>query len=105
MIDGGQTRQDEILVLLKRLFQQLAPQLQGYKVFLFGSRAAGKARSRSDFDLGVLGATAMPLDRFYQIEDKLDALPTLYRIDWVDLNRVADEFRKRALERAELLYE
>ncbi len=105
MNDETNSRQAEIVALLKRLFQELAPQLQGYKVLLFGSRAAGKAGPRSDFDLGVLGTTPMPLNMFYQIEDKLEALPTLYKIDWVDLNRVADEFRQRALQHAEVLYE
>ena len=105
MIDAAQSRQAEIVALLKRLFQELAPQLRGYKVLLFGSRAAGRASPRSDFDLGVLGTVPMPLNVFYQIEDKLEALPTLYKIDWVDLNRVADEFRQRALQHAEVLYE
>ena len=105
MNDATKSRQDEIVALLKRLFQELAPQLQGYKVLLFGSRAAGKAGPRSDFDLGVLGTIPMPLNVFYQIEDKLEALPTLHKIDWVDLNRVADEFRQRALQHAVVLYE
>ncbi len=105
MNDETNSRQAEIVALLKRLFRELAPQLQGYKVLLFGSRAAGKAGPRSDFDLGVLGTIPMPLTVFYQIEDKLEALPTLYKIDWVDLNRVADEFRQRALQHAEVLYE
>ena len=105
MHDAIQSRQDEIVVLLKRLFHEFAPQLRGYKVVLFGSRAAGRAGPRSDFDLGVLGTTPIPLSLFYQIEDKLEALPTLYKIDWVDLNRVADEFRQRALQHAEVLYE
>ena len=99
-----QSRHDEIVVLLQRLFQELSPQLQGYKVVLFGSRAAGRAAPRSDFDLGVLGAGPLPLKVFYQIEDKLEALPSLYKIDWVDLNRASDDFRQRALEHVEVLY-
>jgi hypothetical protein len=47
----------------------------------------------------------MPLEDFYAIEDKLDELPTLYRIDWVDFARVGAQFRDRALRNAEVIYE
>ncbi|HAZ61073.1 MAG TPA: nucleotidyltransferase domain-containing protein [Gammaproteobacteria bacterium] len=69
-----------------------------------GNRS-GKARPRSDFDLGVLGEHPLPLKAFYELEDRLEALPTLYRIDWVDLNRAGDEFRAQAMAHAEILYE
>lgn len=99
------SRPDEIKRLLKELFRELSPVLKGYKVFLFGSRAAGTARWRSDFDVGIYGDKPMALNVFYRIEDKLEELPTLYRIDWVDFNRVDPGFRKRALKHIEILYE
>lgn len=83
----------------------MVPALRGYKVYLFGSRASGNARERSDFDVGVLGDRPLPLKTFYEIEDIFEELPTLYRIDWVDLNRASPEFRDRALRRAGVLYE
>jgi len=62
MNDAINARHAEIVVLFKLLFRELAPQLQGYKIVLFGSRAAGRALARSDFDLGVLGAKPMPFN-------------------------------------------
>ncbi len=82
-----------------------AHRLQGYKVVLFGSRATGRARERSDYDLGVVGDVPLPLEDFYAIEDTMEALPTLYRIDWVDLMRTDERFRARVLKEAETLYE
>ncbi|MDX1252631.1 MAG: nucleotidyltransferase domain-containing protein [Gammaproteobacteria bacterium] len=79
--------------------------LGGRRVVLFGSRAQGKAKSRSDFDLGVVGDTPLPLADFVAIEDMLDELPTLYRIDWVDLARVSERFRSQALQKAEVIHE
>ena len=101
----GDLREVEIKRLIQRELRRMAPALRGYKVYLFGSRASGKARERSDFDVGVLGEQPLSLKTFYEIEDIFEEMPTLYRIDWVDLNRASPEFRGRALRRVEVLYE
>lgn len=89
-------RVDEVKQMIRSELANAAPLLRGYKVLLFGSRARGTARPQSDFDLGVVGDSPLPLTVFYAIEDRLEALPTLHRIDWVDLNRASAEFRERA---------
>jgi predicted nucleotidyltransferase len=71
---------------------------------LFGSRARRDHRERSDFDLGIYGETPVPLQTFYKIGDFLDRIPTLYRIDWVDLNRAAAAVQKNALANAKVIY-
>ena len=78
--------------------------LAGYRVFLFGSRAGGTARPRSDFDIGVMGPAPLAPVVFQQIEDWLDEIDTLYRIDWVDMNRVTAAFRAEAMQHTEVLY-
>jgi predicted nucleotidyltransferase len=98
-------REREIKDMLRESLRQASDRLRGHRVFLFGSRAAGTARPRSDFDVGVDGDGPLPLRDFYAIEALFDALPTLYRIDWVDLQRVSPEFRARATERIEILYD
>ena len=100
-----QSRETEIKELIQHRFQQMAPLLRGHKVYLFGSRARGRAGPRSDFDIGVLGDEPLPLRDFYAIEEALDELLTLFRIDWVDLNRAPPQFRERAMQAAEILYE
>ncbi|MHB8742017.1 MAG: nucleotidyltransferase domain-containing protein [Sulfuricaulis sp.] len=102
---AGGARAGEIKRLIQRELRRMAPALRGYRIYLFGSRASGTARERSDFDVGVLGEQPLPLKTFYKIEDIFDDLPTLYRIDWVDLNRASPEFRDRALRRTVILYE
>lgn len=59
-----QSREKEIKELIQRRFRQMAPLLRGHKVYLFGSRASGLARPRSDFDIGVLGDEPLPLRTF-----------------------------------------
>ena len=88
---------------IRKVCARMEPDLRGYRVVLFGSRASGIARDRSDFDVGVLGDTPLPLATFYKLEDLFEKIPTLYRIDWVDLNRVSPEFRREALKQVEVL--
>lgn len=102
---GKDTREQEIRAMLVETMRANSDRLGGRQVVLFGSRAQGKAKPRSDFDLGVVGDTPLPLADFFAIEDMLDELPTLYRIDWVDFARVSDRFRTQALQNVEVIYE
>lgn len=103
--EAAQRREAEIKDMIRRGLQRFAPALRGYRVFLFGSRVAGTARPRSDFDLAVDGEKELPIKTYYEIADMLEELPTLYRIDWVDMHRVSPEFRERAMRATEVLYE
>ena len=98
------TREEQIKGMIANVMQKFSPQLRGHRVLLFGSRAGGKARQRSDFDIGVIGDEPLPVKVFYEIDDMLENLPTLYRIDWVDLNN-APTLRQRALDHAEVIYD
>lgn len=51
------------------------------RVLLFGSRAKGTARERSDIDIAVEGA-----EDFEAFCEKIDDIDTLYTIDIVNLN-------------------
>nr|VFK40994.1 MAG: Nucleotidyltransferase domain-containing protein [Candidatus Kentron sp. TC]VFK48341.1 MAG: Nucleotidyltransferase domain-containing protein [Candidatus Kentron sp. TC]VFK55657.1 MAG: Nucleotidyltransferase domain-containing protein [Candidatus Kentron sp. TC] len=99
------TREEEIHHLLRGVFADERRRMRGYTAILFGSRARGNARARSDFDVGVIGAAPMPLDDFHHLADRLDGLPTLYRIDWVDLARADERFRRHALVGSKVLHE
>lgn len=79
--------------------------LHGHRVILFGSRARGSADRLSDFDIGVDGAEPLDLQTFYEIEATLDQMPTLYRVDWVDLNRASAKLRENARREGRVLYE
>jgi predicted nucleotidyltransferase len=96
-------REEEVERAIRDALDRAAPLLRGHRVVLFGSRARGDARARSDFDLGVDGDGPLDLAHFYAVEDMLDAIPTLYRIDWVDLRRTSPEFRARALAASRVL--
>ncbi len=97
-------REVQILDWVRHGLARYSEELVGHKVVLFGSRALRSHRDRSDFDLGIVGDEPVSLQTFYKISDFLESLPTLYRFDWVDLNRASGKFRESALKKTVVLY-
>ncbi|MFQ7222886.1 MAG: nucleotidyltransferase family protein [Lachnospiraceae bacterium] len=59
----------------------LCRQFQAKKIILYGSRAKGTARERSDIDIAVSG-----VDNFELLVEKVEELPTLYSVDMVNMD-------------------
>lgn len=74
-----------------------------YKIFLFGSWARGNALETSDLDIGILGKEKASWDAMVKIFGEIDELPTLRKIDVVDLKAVSESFRNNALQYAKSL--
>ena len=77
--------------------------LSEYKIFFFGSRVTGKGSDRSDIDIGISGAVPVPREALSHIQDELEALDILYKIDVVDFASVRDQFRDVALQDVEYI--
>lgn len=88
----------ELLAILARHLD-----LSRYRVFFFGSRVTGKGTDRSDIDVGIEGPEPVPFIKMAHIEDEIELLPTLYKIDIVDFSRVSEIFRKVATRHREFL--
>ena len=71
-------------------------------LLLFGSRARGDARERSDWDLGYLADDGFDPDAL--LLDLVNALGT-DRVDLVDLARAGAQLRFRAVGDGRVLYE
>ncbi len=97
-------REQVIKQEIRRQLEKVSEELKDYTVILFGSRAAGCPRARSDFDVGIIGPQPISLRSFYRIEELFEAINTLYTIDWVDLNRASPTLRREALKTMEILY-
>lgn len=74
-----------------------------YKIYLFGSWAAGDAQPTSDLDIGILGPEKVQFNIMVKISKEAEAIPSLRKIDIVDLNSTDEEFRINALKNAKLL--
>lgn len=67
---------------------RLSGKLQGFaeilaakEVILYGSRAKGTARERSDIDVAVAG-----VNNFDELREQVEELPTLYSVDLVNMD-------------------
>ena len=95
--------------LVARTAVELAQKLFGsepsVQVFLFGSRANGRAFPRSDFDIGIdIGRPIAPAT-VAKIRDAFDALPIFQKVDVVDFSEVDDTFKTVARKATRMLYE
>ncbi len=98
------TREREIIAAIREKLARAADDLRGRQVILFGSRATGAARPRSDFDIGVLGPAGLPAAAFFKLEDLLEEIETLYTVELVNLADAPPAFRREALKHFEVLY-
>lgn len=74
-----------------------------FKVLLFGSWAKDTAEPTSDIDIGILGPEAIDGLLLLRLKEEIKAIPTLRRIDVVDLNEADEAFRNEVLSYAKVL--
>ena len=73
-----------IIVRAEEVIEEVADlcrQFQAKKVILYGSRAKGTARERSDIDIAVSG-----VKNFGLLVEKVEELPTLYSVDIINMD-------------------
>lgn len=68
------------------------------RIFLFGSRANGKAREASDVDVAVLPLERLPQGLLSEIRLSLHESKVPYAVDLVDLSHADPKFRMRVME-------
>ena len=74
-----------------------------FKIVLFGSWARGGAQENSDIDIGLMGPEPLDDMKLFRIQEEIKSIPTLRRIDVVDLRRSDDNFRREVLSYAQTL--
>jgi len=94
--------QEKLQRLIKEVFKKHLPK-ERYRLFFFGSRVKGNNSSRSDIDLGVESVQPLPASIKLEIEEKLQNLPILYKIDLVDFGKVSEDFKRTALKDIEYI--
>jgi len=71
-----------------------------FEIVLFGSWVRGDARETSDIDIGVAGPKPVDDVTLLRIKSEIEGIPTLRRIDIVDLSKADDTFRLEVLNYA-----
>lgn len=96
-------------VLVERTAIELAQELLGeepaVQVFLFGSRASGRAFPCSDFDVGIDAGHPIAPETLAEIREAFDSLPIFQKVDVVDFSQVDDTFKSVARQAVRVLYE
>lgn len=92
--------QQELRRLIKSVFDKHL-QTGNYRLFFFGSRVKGNNSPRSDIDLGIESPQALSVKTKLSIEEELQNLPILYKIDLVDFAGVSQSFRQKAFKNIE----
>jgi len=67
------------------------------KIYLFGSYARGTAKQGSDIDIAIDTGKRLNLHEWQFLWNLLDALPTVQKIDLVDMYRIPDAMRESIL--------
>lgn len=86
----------ELLECVKKIiYNYLGTDVQ---IVLFGSRASGKAVSSSDYDIGL--RASQPIDPLImaRVYAAIEELPTLRKIEIVDLTKVTKRFYATAMQ-------
>ncbi len=99
----AEIKEKEIKPLLRevvRIVRKHVPD-DSYDIFLFGSWATLHSLPTSDIDVGILGPGPLDFRLMAQVREQIDGLPTLRKIEVVDLWNVEDRFREKAERNAE----
>ena len=92
---------------LERVRQLVIDGLGGQpaRVYLFGSRATGRARRASDIDVAVWPLAELPEGTLAVIREALHESTVPYTVDLVDLRDTDAAFRARVLEEGVVWHE
>jgi len=83
-------------LFLKKISDIVSSHICGYyKLFVFGSRANGTHKSRSDRDIWYLAKEKLERTKLSKIKNDIDELP--YFVDFVDFSTVPKSFQNIAI--------
>lgn len=74
-----------------------------YRAFIFGSQANKEMLSRSDIDVGIIADVNISTEKIVQINEAIQQLPMLFKIDVIDFYNVDETFKTVALSNVEIL--
>jgi predicted nucleotidyltransferase len=101
----GKMKEQDIQPILTRIVQVIRRYLpaESHRILLFGSWATLEAAPTSDIDIAIEGVTAVDSTVMWEIHEEIDKLPTLRKIQIIDIQQVHDRFRDRVLSQGQVL--
>ncbi len=91
-----------LIPLIQAAIQELNPE----RIWLFGSRARGDARTTSDFDLAFkIHPTRRQQEWTTFYTAQTETPPSLHKYDLIDYDLAGEELKQKIVEEGVLLYE
>lgn len=90
--------------LIVKIVSFVVSHLHPERIILFGSRAAGKGKKYSDFDIALEGVE-MGIREERLLKEALDEKLGVFSIDLINLDKVDSEFKEMVLESGRVIYE
>jgi predicted nucleotidyltransferase len=91
--------ENKYLSLLKKIIMD-ETQHDASTIFLFGSRASGRERFGSDYDIGITGMDKNTFEKMkYSILDKIEDSIIPWKTDIVNFDTVTENFRESAMKK------
>ena len=90
--------------LIKTIINIVRKHLHPKRIVLFGSRATGREKKYSDFDIAVEGVD-MDIRKERLLKDALDEKMGIYTVEVIDLDKVDEGFREIVMKTGRIIYE
>ena len=101
MIEGSDQIYNNSLDMIKALILETFKN-DDVKIILFGSRAKGDFNRHSDIDIGIMPKNGYDRRKLISIKEKLEEMNIPYKVDVVDISRVSNIFRKKAMKEGKI---
>jgi len=99
MPDIQTVKEKEIQHILNMIVTEIRKYVpKEYTILLFGSWAQSNASPTSDIDIAILGPHCIDSVVMARLRQDIDELPTLRKIDVVDIQAADEKFRERILK-------
>ena len=85
-------RREQIILWLREILEKNLSGLN-YRAFIFGSQANLAELKRADIGIGLIGNEPKQLQQLADINEAIENLPMLYKIDLVNFNEADDRFK------------
>ena len=101
----GEMKEREIQPILTRIVHVIRRYLpdESHRILLFGSWTTLEAAPTSDIDIAIAGETPVDPTVMSEIHEEIERLPTLRKIQTIDVQHVHDRFRDRVLSQGQVL--
>lgn len=90
--------------LITDIIGLIVSHLHPEKIILFGSRASGKKKKYSDFDIAIQGVE-IGVREERLLKEALDEKLGIFSLDLINLDKVDSEFREIVIEKGKVIYE